>query len=87
MHLETIKTILREEDILGLINPTGAPPDEYDGEAELFFQRHQEGSSKEEIEELIKQIFIEMFWEKYIIKRDFSKIAERLLKAQEEAKA
>ncbi len=77
MLLEKIKAILKEEDILGLIS-MGAPDDEYDGEARRFFERYKKDSSQEDIEKLIKDIFIEMFWEKYIARRDFSTLGRRL---------
>jgi hypothetical protein len=81
-----ISTVLREEDIEGLIAIHGAPHDEYDSEAERIRERifkHRQ-ANEDEIYAIVRDVWAELFEldEQDLLKRDsaFRRVAEKLAK-------
>lgn len=61
MILDSIKQVLREEDLMGLIRSSGAPLDEYDNEALMVFERVNRYDCVEAIRDKIWDVFYLQF--------------------------
>lgn len=59
--LEEIKSVLRDEDLMGLIRGCGAPLDEYDSEALMIFERVNRLDSIEQIRDKLWDVFYIQF--------------------------